>query len=83
MVFVRSLALALSIGILLVVAGAQPPKPEKASAVVPLDEDNFEQQTKAASGQSNGKWFVKFYAGEIDDFFELSSVLCTSSSLSH
>jgi hypothetical protein len=62
----RSLARLLSILVLVIIschAQEDPPKPEKTSLVVTLTEDDFEQQTKAASGQSNGKWFVKFYAG--------------------
>jgi len=30
--------------------------------VVELTDDNFEHQTQASTGQTTGKWFVKFYA---------------------
>lgn len=32
------------------------------AAVVELSADNFEHLTQAATGQTTGKWFVKFYA---------------------
>lgn len=33
-----------------------------AVGVVELDHDNFEHLTQASTGQTTGKWFVKFYA---------------------
>lgn len=35
------------------------------SAVIQLDESNFERLTRASSGQTNGKWFVMFTTSKI------------------
>ncbi|KAI2489255.1 intramolecular oxidoreductase [Fragilaria crotonensis] len=35
------------------------------SAVIQLDESNFERLTRASSGQTNGKWFVMFTTSKV------------------
>jgi thioredoxin domain-containing protein 5 len=32
------------------------------AGVIQLNDSNFEHQTQASTGQTTGKWFVKFYA---------------------
>lgn len=38
------------------------------SEVVVLDTSNFEHLTQASTGQTTGKWFVKFYAPWCGEF---------------
>jgi len=52
----RAILLAASALLLLLTGSAD------AAEVVVLTDDSFEHQTQASTGQTTGKWFVKFYA---------------------